>query len=616
MSSQQQVMAAAGNLARPLPVFVSASTGDSSSSAPVVTAPSGIQNGDILIALSVINDNSTNISLSPATGFNQIYFYREPAANGGTFSISTKIAASESGSYTFTWSGSSSTGCTTTILVYRNATRVNVHGSYLFQTSSPISAGSVVPTYAGTVIAWFNYGGNGTVSSAPSGMTQRVYFSGSTSVAIYDLANQPVSPTSDYSLTWSSTGTSRAVQLFVTNEPDATPVYVASASTQNSASGTSLVINKPTGTVQNDLMVAVMAANGVTSWTGDTGWTEIADQVSVTPNLRVAYKIAGAAEGSSYTFTASASRTLSGCILTYRYADYDTVSGSFATSANPLVLTSISPSLSQSILIAVGVRAIASVTLGTPTSMTARVTDNDATAPSYIVCDQTVSKGPTGTRSISTASSTSVCGISLAIRPTSVSYPYPYLIGTNTTAITAASVTLTTPTGAASGDYLIISLNTANTNVVQTPSGWTLLTSQTGASPYTYVFGIKLTGTPAASYTVTLASGTAAFAASILCYRNANFAAASSQYNSPSSNSITAPSITAAQPGMLVCSFNSTNTLGITAPTNMTQQTSIISSGNSSLVADVLVAAGATGTKVATISSGSNSVGASILLTV
>lgn len=163
-------------------------------------------------------------------------------------------------------------------------------------------------------------------------------------------------------------------------------------------------------------MVAVMAANGQTLWSGDTDWLEVADQNS-SPSVRVAYKVAGASEGSSYTFTNATSRTTSGTILTYRYAAYDTI-GTFTSNTDPLILPSISPSESQSILIAAGARAATSATLGTPTSMTARVTDNDATAPSYIVCDQTVAKGPTGERSMSTGSTTNVAGIMLAIKPT------------------------------------------------------------------------------------------------------------------------------------------------------------------------------------------------------
>lgn len=213
--------------------------------------------------------------------------------------------------------------------------------------------------------------------------------------------------------------TSIVIRPYSASFSSVAPVFVASAATQQTAAAAALTINKPAGTIDGDFMVAIVcAAGGADTWTGDTGWTEVADQ-GASPTLRLAYKAAGASEPSSYTFTSTGSGQLkSGVILTYRYADYDTAAGSFTTAANPLVLSSISPSLSQSRLIACGARASANVTLGTPTSMTARATDSDGSSPSYIVCDQLVPKGPTGTRSVSTGSTSAVAGIMLAIKPT------------------------------------------------------------------------------------------------------------------------------------------------------------------------------------------------------
>jgi hypothetical protein len=134
--------------------------------------------------------------------------------------------------------------------------------------------------------------------------------------------------------------------------------------------------------------------------------------------VRVAYKVAGPSEPASYTFTINSSTAvgLAASILTYSDAAYDTV-GAFTTGTDPLVLPSISPSVSFSVLIAVGARSAASITLGTPTDMTARVTDNDATIPSYKICDQLVTSGATGTRSMTTGSASGVSGLMLAIKP-------------------------------------------------------------------------------------------------------------------------------------------------------------------------------------------------------
>lgn len=402
---------------RGLPTFVSSSINRVSASTNTVTAPSGIQDGDLLVGLTYVGGTAT---VTPPSGFSQIY--ADQLANPGA-TLNVKIAQSESGNYTFT--ASTSINFTATILVYRNATAVNTVGGINRVNSATATALSVTPTNPGILLAAFsNSNGAATITTPPAGMTQRAVNAGASTppnLAIYDVLNTSTGATGDKTLVWSTSATVSGFLLQVANEPNVEPEFVASASTTNSVSQTTIVVNKPTGTIEGDLMIAFMGcgtSGSGFSWTGDTGWTEVCDQVAGA-NLRIAYKVATASEPSSYTFTLNTSVSSKGAsILTYRYAAYDTIAGAFTTGANPLVLSSISPSLSQSLLLAVGARAAASVTLGTPTSMTARVTDNDATAPSYIVCDQTVSKGPTGTRSISTGSTTNVAGIMLAIKPT------------------------------------------------------------------------------------------------------------------------------------------------------------------------------------------------------
>jgi hypothetical protein len=403
----------AASSAQALPEFVSSSINRSTTAGNTVTAPTGIQDGDLLVAVGFNVDESLTITLP--SGFNVAHL--DVASNNTEF-IAIKTASSESGNYTFNWFGGASN--TIAILVYRNATKVNTVGAVARGSGSSPPAQSITPTYVGTLVGVFGNETARTISTAPSGMTQRaVQTAAAPALAVYDLSDQGPSATSQYTLTWSGTGVVYGIQFQVTNEPDVAPEFVAMAQTQNTTTGTSLVINKPTGTLEGDLMVAVMASNGALTggWT-DTTFTEVADQGATSPSLRVAYKVAGSSEPSDYTFSSGDTDTKSGTILTYRYASYDTIAGSFTTGANPLVLTSISPSESQSILIAAGARAAGSITLGTPTSMTARATDNDSTAPSYIVCDQTVAKGPTATRSMSTGSSLSVAGIMLSIKPT------------------------------------------------------------------------------------------------------------------------------------------------------------------------------------------------------
>lgn len=402
----------AASSARPLPVFVSSSILRSLSSNPTVTAPASIQNGDLLVAVGYNAAVSASITLP--TGFTT-YFY-DAGGNGSLF-VATKTAASESGNYDFSWGATGSN--TISILVYRNATRINTVGNNSNFSVATHTAASITPTYTGTLCAVFVGEAGLTISTAPSGMTQRsLQNAGSPSLAVYDLSSQNATATSSYSLTWSTAATGTAIQFQVTNEPDVTPAFVASASTQSTASGSSLVINKPAGTIDGDLMIAVNSTSGLgtVTWTGDTGWTEVADQNAV-PNLRIAYKVA-ASEGSSYTFTTSGTNvTTAGAILTYRYASYGGI-GSFTTNANPLSLSSVTTTSSQAVLIAAVSRLSANITLVAPSDMTARVTDNDATGPSYIVADRVISNGPSGTRSITTGTTSNVVGIMLFINPT------------------------------------------------------------------------------------------------------------------------------------------------------------------------------------------------------
>jgi len=194
-------------------------------------------------------------------------------------------------------------------------------------------------------------------------------------------------------------------------------LFVASARTQNTVIGDTLTINKPTGTVQGDLMIAVISANGSSgTWTSPAGWTEVADEGS-RPNLCFSYRVAGASEGASYTFTCSFNnQRTTGCILTYRNAAYDAV-GAFAENTDPIVAPAVTASAAASVLIGAAVRDAPNVTISTPSGMTARVTDNDADQNSYIVCDQYVNAGSTGTRSFTMGNSGNTSGALLVIKP-------------------------------------------------------------------------------------------------------------------------------------------------------------------------------------------------------
>lgn len=184
------------------------------------------------------------------------------------------------------------------------------------------------------------------------------------------------------------------------------PSFIAEASTQNGSSSTLLVINKPTGTVDGDLMIAVMGTNQTSAmtWTGDTGWTEVVDH-GTGPALRVAWKIASS-EGASYTFTCSSSTALGGSILTYRgthqtvpisvtgVADRDTT----AATGTTLTAAGVTVPGNTSVLLAAFYVTMKSTTLSAPTGMASRSSNSDATFQSWNIFDEAVESGATGDR--------------------------------------------------------------------------------------------------------------------------------------------------------------------------------------------------------------------------
>jgi hypothetical protein len=175
--------------------------------------------------------------------------------------------------------------------------------------------------------------------------------------------------------------------------------YIASAVTSRTSAGTTIVIAKPTGTVENDLMIAMTCNTGGT-YTGPAGWTEVFDSTS----RGVFYKVAGASEGSSYTFTNSSSQLQDGFILTFRGATYDTV-GAISSSSNPSIAPAITVGANNSYVICFSSSNVTSNNVATfPAGWDVKATDSDSSDPSAAVAIKSFNAGSSGTVSVSFSS--------------------------------------------------------------------------------------------------------------------------------------------------------------------------------------------------------------------
>jgi len=197
--------------------------------------------------------------------------------------------------------------------------------------------------------------------------------------------------------------------------------FIASAQTQNTTTVAGLVINKPTGTQQGDLMIAIAGTDSraARTWTQPSGWNEVRDQNGGT-NLMVSHYIAGASEPGSYTFTVSAPSITSGIIITYRNAAFDVV-GSIATGASMLVQTASAVTLTESAstLLAFFAEVGAGRTWSSPTSgLISLATDSDGAAPSWaLYSEANVASGSTGSKSATCSVGTTFGCFLLGIKP-------------------------------------------------------------------------------------------------------------------------------------------------------------------------------------------------------
>jgi len=194
---------------------------------------------------------------------------------------------------------------------------------------------------------------------------------------------------------------------------------------------------------------------------------------------------------------------------------------------------------------------------------------------------------------------------------------------TGTGVLLGTSITLTKPSGTASGDVLVAAIDIAGTTTVTAPSGWTLVRSTTSGSSLTQATYVHVAGTSEpSSYqwrfsSLRMASGVMAAYVGVNTTTPVDVSSGGSSSNSSSD---VAPSVTTAAAGeLLIGVFGETANASVTPPTGMLEQVEQLAGlGNTRVVSELsdqqLGAAGATGNRTATLSRSGANVGQLITL--
>lgn len=135
-------------------------------------------------------------------------------------------------------------------------------------------------------------------------------------------------------------------------------ITVASSSTAYSASGTSLVITKPTGLAVGDLMLAqIRNDDGGSGITLPSGWTSLSSTFNPFNFVYTHYKYAdsGDVAASNFTWTAANSTIMAGGILRITGASpligSVVLAGGQSNSATPSIATGITPTRANSLIV-------------------------------------------------------------------------------------------------------------------------------------------------------------------------------------------------------------------------------------------------------------------------
>lgn len=205
--------------------------------------------------------------------------------------------------------------------------------------------------------------------------------------------------------------------------------FRAAAQAGINGSGT-LVINKPTGTVDGDVMVAVIGARGTTSGlscTPPAGWTLILQQDRATTGRLYTYWKAASSEGASYTFTIAGSTTQhTGGIIAISGANTTapidaSASDNPGASSSSHVCPSVTTTQADTLVVRAAMMAVAGTTGSyTWASATERfdVTATDGTTACQVTTAATEAfptAGATGTRTATASTNTSTATASIAI---------------------------------------------------------------------------------------------------------------------------------------------------------------------------------------------------------
>ena len=205
----------------------------------------------------------------------------------------------------------------------------------------------------------------------------------------------------------------------------ATIAHVGTANAESGASSaSSLTIAKPAGAASGHVAVAAISLSTSSTITPPAGW-QLADSTYANGiGTHVLVKVLGGSEPANYTFTLSTNSRIAGAISVYSGVDTITpIDATAAANGSPQSTSHVAPEVMASgagrmLIAAYGVRAGTTVTMPGGTTERSDIATATTTNPiTAAVGDRTITTGPSGTTTATSADSGYSAMITIALQP-------------------------------------------------------------------------------------------------------------------------------------------------------------------------------------------------------
>src|SRR6266702_4428799 len=453
----------------------------------IISTPAGTASGDVMVA-HVVVQTAGNAITAPA-GWSLVL--RQDTGSAISTVSYVKVAGStEPASYTWSFgtSGQASGGIASYIGVNTTTPVDAGHGQYNNSTSNVDNSG-VTTTTANDMLVYAVGAVVATSVNVPSGFTQQWSTSSSAST------------TSEMSQkSYSSTGATGTIHGTLNGGGIS---LRATATGNNGAGGSTLIISTPAGTASGDVMVAhVVVQTAANAITAPAGWSLVLRQDSSSAMSTVSYvKVAGSTEPASYTWSFGTSGQASGGIASYigvnTTTPVDAGHGQYNNSTSNVDNSGVTTTTANDMLVyAVGITIATSVNV--PSGFTQQWSTSSSASTTSEMSQELFSPiGATGTiHGTHNGGANSNITMLIALEPappgtptpTPTPTPLPGAItlraaATGNNGAGGSTLTIGLPAGTQSGDVMVahVIVQTAN-NTITPPAGWKLVLRQDSSS--------------------------------------------------------------------------------------------------------------------------------------